>query len=455
MAAPKHAVIQVPVQNPRAEEPLYLTMIIVPNTAPEDIEANVRSNTELPLTWLTMKDRHDGVAVIVGGGPSAADNIEDIRSMKEAGGCVFATNGASRWLRSHGIVPDWQVIADAQPETVTLVDPDAAGHLFASHINPATMGAAPAPVVWHSDLAGIENAFPEHRRSQEYCLIGGTSAGTHAMCLASALGYGVLHCFGMDSSHRGDASHAYEQPMNSLMPVAEVEWAGKTYRASIAMKAQAEHFMLTARAIVDGGGQVRVHGDGLLPAMWNTPAEALPERDKYRLLWQFDTYRETSFGERGIETFIEVAKPSGLVLDIGCGTGRAALELDRRGYEVVLIDFADNCRDQEAIRLPFIDHDLTRPLPIKGNVGLCSDVMEHIPTEDVGRVIGNIMAAVPSCFFEISTVQDDFGALIGTHLHNTVRNHDWWRSAIEDHGAIAWQQADKTRSAFLVTSASH
>ena len=215
------------------------------------------------------------------------------------------------------------MIADAKEESVSLVDPGARGHLFSSAVNPATMAAVPAPIVWHPVIDGIAECFPEHRKTAEYTLIGGTSAGTHAMCLAHVLGHRELHCFGYDSSHRGDASHAYEQPMNDDMQVCDVTWAGKAYRSSIAMKAQAEQFQVTGRKLEEAGATIKLHGDGLLPAMWSTPVADLGERDKYRLMWTFENYRKVAPGERLVAWFLGIAKPqkSERILDFGCGTG--------------------------------------------------------------------------------------------------------------------------------------
>ena len=419
-----------------------LTMIAVPNTSPEQTSANVVANCALPLKWLIFQPPTNRPAIMVGGGPSVADHIDDIIALKEAGGTIFATNAVSKYLRDFGISSDYQVIADAKPESASLVDPEAYGHLFSSAVNPATMAAVPEPIVWHPVLDGIAECFPEHRKTAEYTLIGGTSGGTHAMCAAYVLGHREMHCFGYDSSHRGDASHAYSQPMNDDIPVCNVKWAGKTYRASIAMKAQAEQFQATGRELNKAGVSIKMYGDGLLPAMWNTPGKDLDERDKYRLMWTFERYRKSSPGAKLVDTFLEVAKPdkSDRIIDFGCGTGRASVELARRGYSMLLVDFADNCRDHEAVFLQFLEWDLTKPIPQSAKYGMCCDVMEHIPPDDVATVIRNIMASVGSCFFQISTENDICGELIGVPLHLTVKTHEWWVFLFEILGfKIAWE----------------
>ena len=450
MAAPNYSVSQFPNRNPHAKSPLLLTMIAVPNTSPEQIVANLRANTALPLNWLVLA-KTEKPAVMVGGGPSAADHLEDIKQLQADGGVVFAMNGASRWLRENRIIPDWQVIADAKEETASLVDPQALGHLFSSVVNPKTMNSVPNPIVWHPLIIGIEQCFPEDRKTQEYSLIGGTTAGTHGMCVAYVMGHREFHCFGFDSSHRGAASHAYAQPMNDNIPNVEVDWAGKKYLASIAMKAQAEQFQLTGRAMQKLGCVLHIHGDGLLPAMWNTAAENLSERDKYRLLWSTENYRVHSPAEEAVPSILDRLKPDSLVLDFGCGTGRASLELAKLGIPVLLIDFADNCRDAEAITLPFLEWDLTKPLELRARFGICFDVMEHIPTDDVSAVIDNVMGAAENVFFQISTVADSRGALIGATLHNTVKPHEWWHETFEQLGyCVQWQERGRTDSRFVI-----
>jgi hypothetical protein len=58
------------------------------------------------------------------------------------------------------------------------------------------------------------------------------------------------------------------------------------------------------------------------------------------------------------------------------------------------VDFADNCLDEDirpmletqAHALRFVEHDLTEPLTQSATYGFCTDVLEHIPTEDVDKV---------------------------------------------------------------------
>lgn len=452
MAAPKYDIVNKTINNPHASGPLVIPILVLCNTSDEDLARNIRINAARDLPWLSAQDAHGLKAIMVGGGPSAADCLDEISALKAEGGVVFAMNAASQWLRSHGIEPDYQVICDAKEETATLVDPRASAHLFASQVNPATMDAVDYPVVWHLEIGEIEQHFPEARRKRGgYVLLGGgASVGNSAMCAAYAMGFRDFHCFGYDSSHRGEASHAYDQPMNAWIPTVDVEWAGRVFTTSVAMKAQAEKFQITGQALQQEGCSIAVYGDGLLQHMWTTPPHNLTERDKYRLMWQFDSYREIAPGELTVDAFLSVAKPHGLIIDFGCGTGRASVRLNELGHDVLLVDFADNCRDQEALMLPFLEWDLTRPCPARAQYGFCSDMMEHIPPEDVHKVLGNILEAAGRVFFRIDTEADVCGALIGAPLHVSVQDHAAWKSALEAHATILFEQPCEGFSLFYV-----
>lgn len=446
--------VQAQVQNPHAARPLIIPYRVMKNTPATEIDLNIKTNAARDLEWLTGEPAHDRPAVMVGGGASAEDYLDTIKSLQKAGGTVYALNAASKWLGSHGIVADYQVMVDAKKASVELVDPNAKGHLFGSQVHPETMAAVESPIVWHIGGEEIESLFPPEKvKRGGYVLLGGGSAvGNSAMCVAYAKGHRKFHVFGYDSCHKDGRSHAYDQPMNRLLPVTQVTWGEKTFTASLAMKAHAEWFQILSRKLIEGGSEIEVYGDGLMQAMFRTKPEDMTERDKYRTLWRTDSYRTFAPGEHAVAKFLEVAKPEGTIIDFGCGTGRASLTLAERGHSVMLVDFADNCRDEEAQELPFLEWDLTQPCHLKAPYGLCVDVMEHIPTADVDAVIMNVMASARTVFFQISTVPDGFGAMIGAVLHNTVRPSWWWADTFRGLGfKTLWQEADEASCRFLVT----
>ena len=450
---PTTSMSQMSYRNPHATADLILPVLVVCNTPDEELTSNIHYSAALDLPWVGLRTQHEREIVLCGGGPSIADHLNEIRQHQANGATVWAMNAAAQFLRQHGIEADAQVIADAKPETVSLYDPESPLHYIASQCDRQMFEQKGQQILWHLAISeDMDKWFPKAKRQAGgYSLIGGgASVGNSAMCIAYVLGYRTLHLYGYDSSHKNDESHAYQQEMNRFIPTVNVEWGGVTYKTSVAMKAQAEKFQFTAQSLKRMDCTINIYGDGLLPAMWNTDPADMTERDKYRMLWHTDMYRSVSPGEGHADLIYSLLEPDSLVLDFGCGTGRAALELHKRGVDVLLIDFADNCRDEEAMVLPFLEWDLTHPLPPSAKFGMCCDVMEHIPPDDVAKVLENIMNSASRVFFNISTTQDFCGALIHDELHLTVRPAEWWANMLLQFGTIEWQQSNETEAMFVV-----
>lgn len=195
-----------------------------------------------------------------------------------------------------------------------------------------------------------------------------------------------------------------------------------------------------------------------------TIAPANPEQGKYATLWSRDEYRQVAPGEGVAPIFVQTArpKPGAEVIDFGAGTGRGALMIALlSGARVHMLDFADNCLDEEvrqalttqAHALTFTQHDLTAPAPKSARYGFCTDVMEHIPTDQVELVLKNILAAAQHVFFQISCVDDVMGALIGAPLHLTVQPYAWWLKKLQAMDCVVhWSQDCGSHCMFYVTA---
>ncbi len=170
------------------------------------------------------------------------------------------------------------------------------------------------------------------------------------------------------------------------------------------------------------------------------------ERTKYQAMWARPEYRRYSPGEDLVGTAIEALgmRPGESVIDYGCGTGRAAKKFEHKGFIVRCVDFVAEALETD---VPFSAHCLW-DLPVMASEGtqksttflgpsdwaFCTDVMEHIPTEMVGAVLAGIADRTRSAaFFQISTVPDGFGRLIGKVLHLTVRPAGWWANRLKRH----------------------
>jgi hypothetical protein len=178
------------------------------------------------------------------------------------------------------------------------------------------------------------------------------------------------------------------------------------------------------------------------------------EREIYRQMWARPEYRAVAPGEQCASLFMAQARPKkgATVLDMGCGTGRGALSLAFfGGLNVTMLDFADNCLDDDirpmletqAHALRFVQADLTKPLPASAEYGYCTDVLEHIPPAQVDAVLDNTLKAAQHVFYQISTVDDVCGALIGHALHLSVHPYEWWLKKFNERGCLVhWSHND-------------
>ena len=155
----------------------------------------------------------------------------------------------------------------------------------------------------------------------------------------------------------------------------------------------------------------------------------ITEREKYELVWgQVDRYGKDWMnpGLAGsIKRWITAAIPKGAtVMDFGCGNGSSLAWLASSGYEPSGVEIARNA----TVRTDVIIGDLRKiPALPESSFGLCTDLMEHIPTADVDRVLQLISATVVSrCLFVIARDQDKDGAAIGQELHLTRKPREWW-----------------------------
>ena len=149
----------------------------------------------------------------------------------------------------------------------------------------------------------------------------------------------------------------------------------------------------------------------------------------YEQIWERDSYRRSSPGEKCVEHFLSVAQPkqNSLIYDVGCGTGRASQRLIEKGYQVVGLDFAGNAVD-ETITIPFVKWDVTIPPVVdKCDWVFCTDMLEHLEPERVHQSLCHIVGlARQGCYFQISLRHSYHKGINGETLHLTVWDTTCW-----------------------------
>ena len=111
---------------------------------------------------------------------------------------------------------------------------------------------------------------------------------------------------------------------------------------------------------------------------------------------RFDELAALGHDVHGEAALVEAYRPAS-VLDAGCGTGRVAIELARRGHDVVGVDFDPGMLEVargKAPQLEWVEGDLADPAVLAGRrfdaVVLSGNVLIFVEPGTEGRVLSNV-----------------------------------------------------------------
>jgi SAM-dependent methyltransferase len=187
------------------------------------------------------------------------------------------------------------------------------------------------------------------------------------------------------------------------------------------------------------------------------------EREKYARVWaDVAEYRTVSPGEQLVGPFLAMTgvKPGQSIVDVGCGTGRAAMKLRALQMDVTLVDatkfaldeevekYIEECKEERFIETCLWQHWTERFEP--RDFAFCCDVLEHIPKEFTMLVVERCLQATQTAFFSIAFDADSFGATIGEPLHLTMESFEWWRDHLGELGHLYEARDLQARGLFLL-----
>lgn len=242
-----------------------LEMMMIGNTDSSELIENIKHAMTLPFPWLQKQEAHEGHAVIIGGGPSLKEDIEEIKERQRQGQIIFATNNTYNFLVENDIIPDCQVLLDAREDNKEFIRPISDSiHYLASQCHPAVFEKVKGKnvILWHSYADGIQEIIGDN--TDDPLVGGGVTVGLKSISLAWILGYRNIHIYGFDSSYE-QYHHAYAQPINDNQRVIEVVCNGKKYTTASWMASQVIEFRKFAPLLMENGVSLSVHGNGLLP----------------------------------------------------------------------------------------------------------------------------------------------------------------------------------------------
>lgn len=178
-----------------------------PPVDPQGIQLNVLYSRSLGLPYAKVQPAHERKLAIVGGGPSVADHLEEIRSFD---GDIWAINGACAFLRERGI-----------DSTFVSVDPHEIVAKWAVGAKKAILCSRVDPKV-HEVLKGAEITLFDLIQDKEEGVHCCSSTASLGFDLGTDLGYRSVVWYGCEgnwagstaenSGNQSDKTHAYPEP---------------------------------------------------------------------------------------------------------------------------------------------------------------------------------------------------------------------------------------------------
>ncbi len=236
----------------------------------------IEAASKLPIRHLVQLEPHDGHAIIVGGGPSAPEFIDEIKALwKNPLSTIFSVNAAHQWLIDQGLRPDIHVISEEDVDTVTTAlggqPHKETVYYVCSQLSPDIFQELDGhgQVLWHAatPLEGYQDAIVSNFPG-EFMVGGGHATFFKVLTIAHILGYRNFDLFGVDSSFE-DNSHLDGYKLSNIEPRINI-WGSDPRNDTIKkFTSQGGLVFQTCKFIEfcswhQAGMKLRVHGDNLL-----------------------------------------------------------------------------------------------------------------------------------------------------------------------------------------------
>ena len=216
---------------------------------------NVRSAMSRGIREAAPRLPHDRIMSIAAGGPSLGDTWQELE------GVIVAANASLGFLLEKGVTPWACGIFDPRPHVADLIEPHPDVFFF--------LGATCHPRVFDK-LAGCKIVLwhplgPSSKAAvgARYLIDGGSTMGLRWLSLGHFMGFRKFHCHGLDSSFRGDKTHAYPDYRDG-MEVMNLHG----YRTTLNFLQQVEDWKQTKQVFGGLTGsdktEIKLFGDGLL-----------------------------------------------------------------------------------------------------------------------------------------------------------------------------------------------
>jgi hypothetical protein len=240
------------------------------NETMEQIKANVKANCEAGWDQAQPYEANDMEIMILGGGWSLPQYLEEIKRKRAEGVKLVTLNGTYNWALEHGLDPSATIIVDSRPFNARFTKPvhSTCRYLIASQCHPSVLEGLPKDrtLLWHTMYDDIKDILKDHY-TVTYPVPSCTTVLNTSIPLLRMLGFKKFHLYGCDSCLAPDrvTHHAYDQPENNsdwIVPIT-VNPGNRLYWGHPWMAAQGQQFMEMLKLMKDEV-EIEVYGEGLL-----------------------------------------------------------------------------------------------------------------------------------------------------------------------------------------------
>lgn len=417
----------------------------------KNIRINVSANWYEPLY---MEPYDHRTFVMICGGPSLADHLDEIRekTANKEKYLVVCSNMTAGYLLENGIVPHVHFILDPQEKKKFDVAPNRTSNQTQYWINAACHPAVfqqlreqgIKPYVFLADFDKDGLAMKAVKESlapgQPGMMViqGGTMAGLRAINLADAIGARNMEYYGFDATVKvsdGKARpYAYEKKRGEAIIEVACDRCEERFDTTLIFQKQVNEFLEWQANMP--WMNIKIIGGGLIAHYKEHVDAAKPKYGTLRYTQQYAELQKSLHGngdygvsgQQYIPTIFhaisQLAKRHGHVdvLDYGSSSGNTMKAV--REHLIVPDCVKDHCYD------PFVDEFSGEPEA--ADLVICTDVMEHVEPECTMAVLDHITKLTKRiAFFSISLVPANKFLDDGRNAHINLRDAEFWLKQIK------------------------
>lgn len=418
----------------------------------DDLFANIKENVSGgEYTPLYTEPYDERTFVMICGGPSIADHLEEIRekSLRPDKYFVVCSNMTGGYLLERNIVPHVHFILDPTERKKLDVAVGKTSKDIQYWINvachPAVFGALKEqgikPYAFLADFDADGKAVQTVKQSMTpgqpgmMAIQGGTMAGLRALNLADALGFRDFEYYGFDAAVRlvpgGAQPYAYEKKRGEAIIEVSCDRCDEKFNTTLVFQKQVNEFIQWRHNLA--GMNIRIIGGGLV-AHYLEHIEHLEGAhhhgtqrftEEYAKLQQ-ELHAAGHYGVTGqmymptiFHAISQLAKLHGAVSVLDYGSAQGSTMKVVRDHFWFPPDVEDHCYD------PFVPGSDKEPEP--ADLVICTDVMEHVEPQCTKAVLDHIASLTKRiAFFSISMRMANKSLSDGRNAHVNIRDTEFW-----------------------------